>query len=103
MSTFGEKGLQINAGELKQCLNQVQLVDVRQPEEFEESRIDGCKLIPLGELMDRASEELSTKQDIVVYCARGMRSLEAALILRSMGFPNTRSLEGGIDAWFSHN
>ena len=74
------------------------LLDVRQPEEFEESHIDGCTLIPLGELGDRASE-LSKDDDIVAYCAAGVRSLQAVMLLKQLGFKRVRSLEGGIAAW----
>jgi rhodanese-related sulfurtransferase len=74
------------------------LLDVREPEEFEESRIEGCTLIPLGELESRA-KELSKTDDIVVYCAHGMRSLNGVMLLKKLGFEKVRSLEGGIVAW----
>lgn len=88
----------ITADELKGCLGSVTLVDVREPEEFEESRIEGCTLIPLGELQARASE-LDKSADIVLYCAHGVRSLQALMALKMMGFEKLRSLEGGICAW----
>ena len=75
------------------------LLDVREPEEYEESRIEGCTLIPLGELPARASSELSKEDDIVVYCAHGMRSLQGVMVLKGLGFKKVRSLEGGIVAW----
>jgi len=89
----------ITPKELTQCLDQVVLLDVREPEEFEESRIEGCILIPLGELTQRAESELNRESDIVVYCAHGVRSLEALFGLRMLGFKKLRSLEGGICAW----
>jgi rhodanese-related sulfurtransferase len=75
------------------------LLDVREPEEYEESRIEGCTLIPLGELEERAAQELSKSDNIVVYCAHGMRSLNGVMVLRALGFDKVRSLEGGIVAW----
>jgi adenylyltransferase/sulfurtransferase len=90
----------ITALELKNCIDQVTLVDVREPEEFEESRIEGCTLIPLGELSRRAPKELNPEADIVVYCAHGIRSMHAVLGLKQLGFENVRSLQGGIEAWF---
>src|ERR1041385_3374454 len=69
------------------------LLDVREPEEFEESRIEGCVLIPLGELENRAEAELSKDDDLVVYCAHGVRSMHAAMFLKSRGFKKVRSLE----------
>jgi adenylyltransferase/sulfurtransferase len=89
----------ITAEELKTCLDQVHLVDVREPEEFEVSFIPGCKLIPLGELHLRAEQELNPNDDLVIYCAHGIRSLHAVAALRHLGFSKTRSLEGGIVAW----
>ena len=89
----------ISVSELKNELGSVKLVDVRQPEEFIENRIDGATLIPLGELDSRAEQELKKDESIVVYCAKGMRSLEAVLLLRQKGFKNSRTLEGGIYAW----
>lgn len=89
----------ITPEELKNILQNVTLLDVREPEEFEESRIEGCKLIPLGELQQRAIEELNPADNIVVYCAHGVRSLQGLMILKMMGFEKLRSLEGGIVAW----
>jgi rhodanese-related sulfurtransferase len=89
----------ITAAELESALGKVTLLDVREPEEFAESRIEGCKLIPLGELMSRANQELDPEADIVIYCAHGMRSLQAVMGLKQMGYEKLRSLEGGIVAW----
>ena len=72
------------------------LLDVRQPEEFAEAAIDGCTLIPLGELMSRAPRELEPAAEIIIYCAHGVRSMHAVMGLRSLGFKNLRSLTGGI-------
>lgn len=76
----------------------LKLLDVRELEEFEESHIEGCVLIPLGELQARAGE-LSKDDDIVAYCAAGVRSLQAVMLLKQLGFKKVRSLEGGIMAW----
>jgi rhodanese-related sulfurtransferase len=89
----------ITPDELEKCLGKVTLVDVREPEEFEESRIEGCKLIPLGELQGRARVELNPEDDIVVYCAHGVRSMQGLMALKMLGFKKLRSLDGGICAW----
>ncbi|MEN9723440.1 MAG: hypothetical protein RJB38_1426 [Pseudomonadota bacterium] len=89
----------ISASQLKEELGSVVLVDVREPEEYEESRIEGCKLIPLGEISFRGPRELNPDDAIVLYCAHGVRSLHALMALRQLGFENLRSLEGGICAW----
>mgnify|MGYP000992868604 CR=1 FL=1 len=75
------------------------LLDVREPEEYEEDRLEGCKLIPLGDLMARASLELDPEFDIVIYCAHGVRSMHALMGLRTLGFEKIRSLEGGLHAY----
>ena len=75
------------------------LLDVREPEEFAEDHLNGCKLIPLGDLMSRANLELDPDADIVVYCAHGVRSMHAIMGLRTLGFERIRSLEGGLSAY----
>jgi rhodanese-related sulfurtransferase len=89
----------ITPEELKASLGQVKLVDVREPEEYAESRIDGCTLIPLDEVSTRGEAELDKADDIVLYCAHGVRSMHALMALRMLGFEKLRSLEGGIAAW----
>jgi adenylyltransferase/sulfurtransferase len=79
-------------------------VDVRQPEEWDEVRIEGATLIPLPELQGRAENELNKDDDIVLYCAHGIRSLHALRGLQMMGFKRLRSLHGGMAAWLGdHN
>jgi adenylyltransferase/sulfurtransferase len=75
-----------------------ELIDVREPFEYEIARIDGAKLIPLGEITERL-DELSGEQPIVVHCHSGKRSAQAAQLLQQRGFANVYNLEGGIDAW----
>ncbi|HEX3034733.1 MAG TPA: molybdopterin-synthase adenylyltransferase MoeB [Thermodesulfobacteriota bacterium] len=76
----------------------VVLVDVREPHEYEICRIEGSKLIPLRELSARVNE-LDTADEIVVHCHHGVRSLQATMTLRNMGFKKVKSLQGGIDIW----
>jgi len=89
----------ITAEQLHKELGKVVLLDVREPEEHEESRIGGEMLIPLGELSRRAESELSKDADIVIYCAHGIRSMHALMWMKKQGFEKLRSLEGGICAW----
>jgi adenylyltransferase/sulfurtransferase len=90
----------ITCDELEPILGRVTLLDVREPEEFAESRIEGCTLIPLGELTSRVERELKDKDaDIVIYCAHGVRSMHALMAMARMGYSRLRSLEGGICAW----
>ncbi|MCB9758436.1 MAG: rhodanese-like domain-containing protein [Alphaproteobacteria bacterium] len=76
------------------------VVDVRTDGEVAGGVIPGARHIPLHQL-DTRWEELRDADEIVCYCAAGMRSLKAARILRSNGLINATSLEGGIGAWRS--
>ncbi len=93
------EGWTITPAELKPLLGQVVVLDVREPEENQEVRIEGSKLIPLDEISGRAQAELDPDSEIIIYCAHGVRSLQALLGLRQLGFENLRSLEGGISSW----
>src|SRR6266436_3806830 len=91
----------ISVNELKRKMDAreaIELVDVREPFEYEIARIDGAQLIPLGEIAER-TEELQREQPIVVHCHSGTRSAQAVRLLLQRGFSNVYNLEGGIDAW----
>ena len=75
-----------------------ELIDVREPFEYEIAQIDGAKLIPLGEIAERL-DELKREQPIIVHCHSGMRSAQAVRLLQQRGFAKVYNLEGGIDAW----
>src|SRR6266508_2413283 len=75
-----------------------ELIDVREPFEYEIARIDGAKLIPLGEIPERA-DEMQREQTFIVHCHSGRRSAQAVQLLKQRGFVNVYNLEGGIDAW----
>ena len=78
--------------------NHLQLIDVREPHEWDICRIDGAKLIPLGQIENRLSE-LDPEQEIIVYCKMGGRSKKAYNLLRDKGYTDLRNLKGGIRAW----
>jgi adenylyltransferase/sulfurtransferase len=75
----------------------VQVIDVREPWEWEIARIEGSRHLPLGELPGRLAE-LDPHAEIVTVCHKGKRSLQAQQLLQGAGF-QARSLAGGIDAW----
>lgn len=92
---------EISVQELKQRMGKsppVTILDVREPFEYEIAKIDGSKLIPLGELPTRLSD-LPRDDYIVVHCHSGMRSAQAVAMMRGAGFANVFNLEGGIDKW----
>jgi molybdopterin/thiamine biosynthesis adenylyltransferase/rhodanese-related sulfurtransferase len=73
------------------------LVDIREPSEWETGRIPGAVHIPMGELPEKI--EPYREQSLVLYCARGNRSLHAAQALSQVGYSQVVSLAGGITAW----
>ena len=74
------------------------LVDVREPWEFELCRIDGSRLVPLGELPRRV-DELPRDRPLVMVCHTGRRSQNAAMFLAQSGFADVRNLKGGVEGW----
>lgn len=74
------------------------LIDVREPYEYEISRIEQARLIPLAELSSRLPE-LSTADSYVIHCKSGARSAKAVELMRSNGFSDVVNLSGGINAW----
>lgn len=82
-------------------LDDYNLVDVRQPEEFAAAHIPGARLMPLGELHDHLGE-LDPAKPTVVYCKMGGRGMAGASILHGAGFRDVVNLDGGIMAWDGH-
>lgn len=76
------------------------ILDVRQPEEYEESSIPGSVLIPLAELRERL-DEVPRDREIIVHCKAGGRSARALKLLQEEGFDNVINVDGGMDAWLS--
>ena len=74
------------------------LIDVREPYEYEIARIEGSRLIPLGEL-EAHLEEMPKSGALIFQCHSGGRSEHATRFMREAGFENAVNLEGGIDAW----
>jgi adenylyltransferase/sulfurtransferase len=77
---------------------QVELIDVREPHEWEIARIEGARLIPLGSFTESLST-LDSAREIVVFCKVGARSARAVRQLRAAGFKRVKNLAGGIARW----
>ncbi|MBL7755099.1 MAG: rhodanese-like domain-containing protein [Chitinophagaceae bacterium] len=93
----------ITAEELKQRQAQgesLNILDVREPGEYQEINM-GAKLIPLGQILAGQIEDIEAwrDQELIVHCRSGMRSMQACMMLDSLGFSNTKNLAGGILAW----
>ena len=75
-----------------------QLVDVRQPKEYEQGHIPGAVLLPVGELQARLAE-IDPRLETIVYCRSGVRSTAACQILRDNSFGQVLNLTGGMLSW----
>lgn len=75
-----------------------QLVDVRQPGEYQQGHIPGALLMPLAEVASRTAELDPTKKTIV-YCRSGVRSRSGCEIMARLGVEQLYDMEGGITAW----
>ncbi|WP_205544030.1 rhodanese-like domain-containing protein [Rubrobacter indicoceani] len=79
---------------------EVTILDVREKEERDASRIPDSKFLPRGLLEYRAAEELPEKDGrIVIHCASGGRSALSVKTLQEMGYTNVANLKGGLKAW----
>ena len=97
----GAPAFEIAPDELSERLSRgepVELIDVREPYEWEIARIEGARLVPLGTIAG-AVGSLDPAREYVVYCHHGSRSAAAVEFLRDRGFGRARNLEGGIDRW----
>lgn len=74
------------------------VLDVRELFELQTAAVDGVVHIPLSELVARA-EELPKEGRLAVLCHSGMRSLQAARYLSTIGFDDVHNVAGGIDQW----
>ena len=85
---------------LEEHLKEVQIVDVREPDEFDGAlgHVPGARLIPLGSLMGRTSE-LEKSKPLVVVCRSGARSAQATVLLGKAGFDKVANLSGGMLRW----
>jgi rhodanese-related sulfurtransferase len=74
------------------------LLDVREPWEYEKARIEGARLVPMGEVPARLAE-IDTQAEVVAICHHGGRSQQVAMFLEKNGFQKVHNLVGGVDAW----
>jgi rhodanese-related sulfurtransferase len=76
----------------------VQLLDVREPMEWNEGRIEGAVHIPLQQIIDGTTEGLDPSRPVVIYCRTANRSEVARLMLEAKGF-QAHVMAGGSEAW----
>jgi rhodanese-related sulfurtransferase len=87
-----ELALRLKRGE------QVLLIDVREPVEYEMARIEGARLLPLSSFQEW-SGTLDPAQEIVFMCHHGIRSAQVCAFLVQQGFEKLFNLAGGINRW----
>jgi rhodanese-related sulfurtransferase len=90
-----EVKLRIDAGE------KLHLIDVREPHEYAQARIEGSSLIPMRSVPAELQnlEARAGEGALIVYCHHGVRSLNVVNWLREQGVEACQSMAGGIDAW----
>ncbi len=75
------------------------LIDVRERDEWDAGHIDGADHIALSWLMAGNIPDIPKDKEIILYCQKGMRSLQAAQYLAGLGFSNLRNMSGGYEKW----
>ena len=93
----------ITVQELKRRMDageDLHIIDVREPDEYAEFNI-GAKLMPLGQILAMQTDDIDDWKDeeIIVHCKVGGRSMQAGMMLETMGFKNIKNLAGGMNAW----
>ena len=93
---------EITAAELNDLINsrsEIQIIDVREPHEYEIAKIPDTKLIPLAQVVSRAAE-IDQSRTAIIHCKAGGRSAKAIAALRESGYRGKLlNLKGGITAW----
>jgi rhodanese-related sulfurtransferase len=96
--------LEITAKEVKRRLDEgeaLQLIDVREPHEYQVCHIANSELIPMN-TVPAALQQIEKKSDdgvLIVFCHHGMRSLSVVNWLRQQGVAECQSMAGGIECW----
>jgi len=80
------------------AMREVELIDVREPYEWNQGHLEGARLIPMGQL-ERNLDSIPKDRDVVLYCRSGARSGHALAMMRARGFTRVKHLKGGILAW----
>jgi len=95
--TVEELKARLDAGET------LHVLDVREPDEYAEANI-GAVLLPLSKLRHMETDPIddwNKDEELIVHCRSGKRSMEACMLLETMGFSRTVNVAGGIMDWQS--
>ena len=88
-----------DAPEVREIPPHAPLIDVRTSPERAQSAIPNSTHFELDRILAGESPDIAPDTPAVLYCASGIRSAQAVDVLRKRGFPNVKSLRGGINAW----
>lgn len=82
----------------KKGQNDLILLDVREPAEYEAGHIPGAQFQPVSDLLNNL-DKVDSSKTVITYCKRGPRSRSAAVLLKRNDFKDVYYMDGGIDAW----
>ncbi|MCS6960685.1 MAG: rhodanese-like domain-containing protein [Pseudanabaenaceae cyanobacterium SKYGB_i_bin29] len=102
LPNFATVTVQELAQRLQQDTSQLQLVDVREPEELELARIPGFLNLPLSQFPQwygTICQTLNPDKETLVLCHHGIRSAQVCAVLVNLGFRQVKNIAGGIDAY----
>jgi rhodanese-related sulfurtransferase len=88
----------LNEQQFREGYRKAQLIDVREPNEYEAGHILGARNIPLSQMKMRM-KEIRPDKPVYLYCQSGMRSGRAAQTLYRKGYKDLSHLEGGFKKW----
>jgi adenylyltransferase/sulfurtransferase len=101
-ASFSEKPLEISVHETKSLLDtssdQVTLIDVREPHEWQICHVDGAEHIPMRQIPENAAN-FDPGKHYLIMCHHGGRSMRVTEYLRAQGLRAITNVAGGIDAW----
>lgn len=91
----------IDAGEARRLLDSgaAQLIDVREPDEWESGHAPQARHVPLQQFLSDPSSYVQPSDNVVFVCARGQRSAVAAEMASAVGVEHAYNLEGGMIDW----
>jgi rhodanese-related sulfurtransferase len=104
---FAQQATVLNANDYEKKIStekNIQLIDVRTPEEYQQGHIKNAKNINVYDAnFEKEIQKLDKSKPVYIYCRSGNRSRSAAQVLSNNGFKTIFDLQGGITAWQSAN
>ena len=102
LSTAKQEIREVSVDDVKKLLEQkrpIKLIDVRESDEYAAGRLPGAVSVPRGFLEMRIEEKVQREDEVVLYCAGGVRSALAAKTMKEMGYGKVSSMAGGFNRW----